>query len=447
MSPSFCSLGDWLSYVESCHPESIELGLERVKQVGESANLLNFSVPIVMVAGTNGKGSTVASLAKLLQVAGLRVGTYTSPHLIHFNERIQINGDLVSDVALINAFEKVERFRAETLLTFFEFTTLVAFDVFQQASPALDIIILEVGLGGRLDAVNVVCPTLSIITSIGLDHQAFLGETVDEIALEKAGILREGIPVVLGKTSTRALLLSKVKEYNNVVYIEGQHFDFCKTQTSWRFGDKTDIPLEVYLPQSSVSLAMAAYTILSDFHFSLPSLCQIAPCLQDLTMVGRCYPVDLNGVKVIFDVGHNPDGSRWLAKKIANLALKRKIVAVWASMADKDLSGIVEPMKAIVQRWYIGKVGIERGAKTHALKLALHSHQINNINEFETILEAFSSALAKVNENELLLVFGSFYTVSQIMHTYLTQNIFQNNGLILCEEQDQVLLNGLKCKS
>ncbi len=422
-------LEQWLAHIEQSHPLTISMGLERVKQVAERRNLHQFPFPVITVGGTNGKGSTVSSLAKLLQTAGLRVGTYSSPHLFHFKERIQINGCFLEDKQLCEAFADIEECKEQTQLTFFEFTTLAALALFQRPQFELDIVILEVGLGGRLDAVNIVSPDIAVITSIGYDHQEFLGNTLESIAYEKAGILRSKIPVILGQQAKNKTLLEQTANHGNALYIEGEHFDFDVTKSVWQFGDLTNKVPRFYLPPNSVSLAMAAYTILSDIHFSLPPLSAVVNCFEDLMMVGRFHPVNINNIPIIFDVGHNPDGSLWLAKKLQGLNQKGKIMAVWASLADKALSEIVAPLKDIVDSWFIGELTeVKRSAATDKLEEALSKQEISAVYPYPTILAAFDGAMKMVNQDDLIVVFGSFYTVSQVMERFLNIEL-QNNGL------------------
>ncbi|MGD9592333.1 MAG: folylpolyglutamate synthase/dihydrofolate synthase family protein [Candidatus Berkiella sp.] len=420
------SLTKWLVHIEGGHPEKIDLGLDRVIEVGAKAKVLHFTCPVVTVAGTNGKGSTVASLASLLLQAGLKVGTYTSPHLFDFKERVQINGKMLDDETWCQAFTKIESYKDNTSLTFFEFTTLAAFEIFQ--THELDIIILEVGLGGELDAVNVITPSLAIVTSIGLDHQDYLGQTIEEIAFQKAGIFRPNQPAVIGRLACVSTLLDKAQSLNVQMCIEGKHFDYDEKSKNWLFGDKANILIKHYLPNSSVALAMAAYTILDNNYFSLPRLQDVVKSIENKVMVGRCYPVNLNNRLVIFDVAHNPQGSSWLASKIKVLASGANIGAVWASMADKDLINIAKPLRSIVKDWYIGKVQEnQRCARVEDLEKALLMCHVKSVYSFHTINEAFEHALNAAHD--LIVVFGSFFTVSQVMHEYVVPSQIEMCGI------------------
>lgn len=435
MTTASFNFDQWLSYIQACHPHEIEMGLDRVTAVAQKANLLNLHCTVVTVAGTNGKGSTVAALAHLLQSAGLNVGTYTSPHLFDFKERIQINGCMLQEALYCKSFEKIEKCRGDTPLTFFEYTTLAALDLFLQSSIKLDVVILEVGLGGRLDAVNIIKPSLCIVTSIGLDHQAYLGDTLESIAQEKAGIFRKDSPCIIGKSAKISSLLAAGLAQKVTFYVEGEHFDYDEAHSNWRFGNKTNIKLKHYLPPNSVSLAMAAYTILDEHYFTLPSLANVVRHLESQVMIGRCYPVFLNNSQVVFDVGHNPDGSQWLASNLKKKLIKGKILAVWASMADKDLAGIVKPMKALVHEWYIGQISNnQRSAKCNVLRETLLAQQVHSIHAFDSIQEAFEQAQKNASDQDVIVVFGSFYTVSQIMQSKISHIDMNNGGLLKCPQ-------------
>jgi dihydrofolate synthase/folylpolyglutamate synthase len=407
------------------------MGLTRVEEVGKRAGVLQFSCKVVTVAGTNGKGSTVATLSHLLQAAGLRVGTYTSPHLFRINERIQINGQNVSDELLCQALQYIDNYRQHTHLTYFEYTTLAAFYIFQQAP--LDIVLLEVGLGGRLDAVNVVDTSLAIVTSIGLDHQEYLGQTHESIAAEKAGIFRSQIPVVLGHTAAISTLLSQTQALQNTVYLEKQHFDYQGGDNLWQFRELVrELPIH-YLPRTSVSLAMAAYTILGEMGFSLPSLNTVVFSLRGLMMTGRCQLLVHNQIKLIFDVGHNEAASKWLAARLKEMPIKGKIIALWASLKDKSLAAIVSPLKDMVDTWCLGDLSAAtpRAATPEMLQAALCGQQKGKTLIYSSIAQALDGALTIATKIDCVVIFGSFYTVAKALAEFSKYgNDFQGNGLL-----------------
>lgn len=436
-------LQDWLAYLEQSHPAVIQLGLERIKEVGERGNLLQFPFPVITVAGTNGKGSTVSALSTLLKQAGLNVGTYTSPHLLKFNERIQINGKCLSDEAICEAFKHIETLRLKTSLTFFEFTTLAAFFIFQQPIYALDVVILEVGLGGRLDAVNAVEANLAIITTIGYDHQEYLGDTLESIAHEKAGIFRSQIPIVLGKKAQISNLLEQALALGNPVVLEGEHFDYKNGLGSWHFNNEMIRLKPFYLPGTSVSLAMAAYTLLGGKYFSLPPLGEVVQALANLTMMGRYHQFIFdNNIKLIFDVGHNEQASQWLAYQLQETAKERKIIAVWASLSDKALSEIIRPMKEVISEWFVGELlGVKRAARAEMLFQALSWQGIENISKFSSMVGAFHGALNSAKAGDCIVIFGSFYTVSQVLEEFMVRNReFQDRVLFSATDDEKDFL-------
>lgn len=411
-------LAKWLAHIEHSRPQHIiDLGLERVIAVGHAAKVLNFSAKIITVAGTNGKGTTVTALATLLRVAGLQVGTYTSPHLLHFNERIQINGQNVEDSALCAAFSRIEEHAQGKGLTFFEYTTLAALAVFQAAMPQLDVIILEVGLGGRLDAVNVITPTMAIITSISLDHEAILGATRSDIAVQKAGILRERIPVILSKDAKVDTMLAALKQYQNPVWIEDEHFAYrdaaCRI---WHFEQQENQLPQCNLPESSVSLALAAYTVFSKCILSLPNVQELTSCLDQANMIGRFQTVNYDDRTIILDVAHNPASAALLAQKLSRQCSKKKLFAVWASLEDKDLAQIVAPLLGRVSDWFVGGLGnVSRAAAINLLAETLQAKGVTNVSAYESIWDAFIAAKHQAAAEDMILVFGSFYTVSGVL--------------------------------
>lgn len=418
------TLSEWLSHIESFHRKTIDLGLTRILEVADKTKLNQFSIPVVTVAGTNGKGSTVAILSKLLTTANLKVGSYSSPHLLSVNERIQLNGQNIPSDQLAQAFSEIDHIRGATSLTYFEFFTLAALWIFQKAK--LDVIILEVGLGGRLDAVNSVTPSLAIITALGYDHQEYLGNTLDKIASEKAGILRDNIPAIISEQAKLPSLLRKLKTHHNAAYFENQDFGI-KHHEIWQYKDVI-VPVPKHnLPENSVSLALAAYTILGKQCIDLPSLNTVVFALEDLGMVGRFQTLWLNKKRIIFDVAHNPLGSAWLDKKL-NTITADKVLAVWASLKDKDLANIISPLLDKVTRWYVGEIDNPRAASSEDLKQALKSSSVSVHN---CILDAFQEALKDANEQDTIVVFGSFYTVAEVMMSLSFAETEITHGLIL----------------
>lgn len=408
-----CSLTEWLAYASTCHRETLKLGLSRVTAVAQKAGVFPFPVPVITVAGTNGKGSTVTILTALLCEAGLRVGTYLSPHLFDFRERIQIQGQFASEEQLCEAFAYVASHRGQIPLTFFEWITLVALVLFLR--QALDVVVLEVGLGGRLDAVNVVDPSLAIITAIGLDHCDRLGGTLSAIALEKAGILRPHIPLVLSRQAQIPSLLGQAKLFRNPLYLEGEAFD-GEAGSLWSFPGEAafTVPWHV-LPRASVSLALAAYIVLGKRYLALPPVEKQVECLEGRAMLGRFFSVEIDQKTHIFDVGHNGLASQWLAHHLQQSPCRGKTHVIWASMRDKNLEDIIAPLKSHVQTWYVGDLpNIERAATRAELEGALRAQGIFSVMARNTLWEAYQVAYALAEAGDRLLIFGSFHTVAEI---------------------------------
>lgn len=413
------SLQNWLAKLEGASGQTIQLGLDRVRQVGERANVLQFDCPIVMIAGTNGKGSTLAILAKLLHAEGLRVGTYTSPHLLDFKERVQVQGQCCEESEWVRAFEKIKSHQADTALTYFEFTTLAAFSIFQNL--ALDILVLEIGLGGRLDAVNVLQPSLAILTSIGYDHQEFLGNTLEQIAAEKAGIIRDKIPVILSKQACLENVLAITKQKKNTVYREGNEFEFCEIINQFRFGESNYAVPKNALPPNSIALALAAFKVLQPDNPKMQ-------VLKNLKMVGRCQHLVVKGKRVILDVAHNAAGAQWLSEKVTFPRV------VWASLADKDLIEIVKPFINKAQAWYVGVIEHPRAASSQHMHQVLQEQGAKLISIFSTIRQAFLQALEEADATDTIVVFGSFMTVAAVLDLLnFQERVINQNGLYLEE--------------
>jgi dihydrofolate synthase/folylpolyglutamate synthase len=397
----------WLSYIESIHPASIDMGLDRVRSVGLALGVLSpWSCPIVTVAGTNGKGTTVKSLTTLINTLGYQVGAYTSPHLIDFAERIEINLSPVSDAELINAFILVEqtRVKLKQTLTYFEFTTLAAFCIFKQ--HPLDVLILEIGLGGRLDAVNILNPDISMITSIGLDHMEYLGDTLDKIALEKGGIIRSNKPVIIGAGANRPSLLAMAEEKHAEIYVRGRDFDDEQISGEGEWANQ--------LFPESVQLAVQALKLLSPTLGLMPH--QIKLLLKNIPNIplkGRFQKRILNQVEWIIDVAHNSHAANWLVEKLNQLPAVPKTHIVWCSFIDKDLGGILAPFtqkrSCDIDRnstWYIGPLNHPRSAT---------QEQLNCLNKpiFETFEQALNQAYNQAKPSDRIVVFGSFQAANE----------------------------------
>jgi dihydrofolate synthase / folylpolyglutamate synthase len=413
----------WLNYLETLHPKTIDLGLERVKQVAERLGVQQFACPVVLVAGTNGKGSTVGLLQSILAAAGYRVGTYTSPHLLEFNERIQIEGIPISDKALLEAFCYIEQQRQEISLSYFEFTTLAAFHLFKQAS--LDVLILEIGLGGRLDAVNCVAADLAIITSIDFDHMEYLGTTLEAIGAEKAGIMQAKKPCVYGEVTPIASITQRAQELVSPLYQQARDFCYEKQGATWTWQNAQQ-RLES-LPLPTIDLQNAA-TVLQAIDLLKPFFTitrdHIEQGLNEVFIPGR-FQIIQNSPQVILDVAHNPAGARCLAKRLKGENKPRKTHAVFAMLEDKDHYHTCAPLIDMIDVWHVASLPTTpRGASAAQLTSILHS--LNDQVIYHEYLDpgiAYQSALSQVDTCDRVLVFGSFYTVAAILDV-LRQPVF-----------------------
>lgn len=413
------SKAEWLSYLETCHPKFIDLGLDRIKVVAKQLDVLNFDCPIITIAGTNGKGSCVALIQTILKVAGYRVGSYTSPHLLDFNERIQIANTFVSDAALCTVFEQIEKGRRKCSLTYFEFTTLAALCLFKQAK--LDAIILEVGLGGRLDAVNCVDADISVISTIDLDHMDWLGDTRECIGQEKAGIMRPNKPCVFGDFLLPASVSRQATLCNTPLYFQGQEFKYKKQGSvwSWKSQQQTfdDLPLPRIDLQNAATV-LQVIELLSE-HFIITRT-SIEEGLKKVFIPGRFQIIEKNTTQLILDVAHNPAGAKCLAKRLANEPCTGKTHAVVGMLADKDKLNTLSALVAQIDYWYLTDLKVPRGATAQQLDQCLMSlNQSSPVFKFSSPTLAVQQACKRAQKNDRVLVFGSFHTVAFVLNDIL----------------------------
>jgi dihydrofolate synthase/folylpolyglutamate synthase len=392
---STSSLAGWLQRLESLHPTEIELGLGRVAEVGARLGCLDMGCPVITVAGTNGKGSTVATLQVFAKTAGRRVGAFTSPHLLYYNERICIDGTAVSDECITAAFESIEAARGEISLTYFEFGTLAALTIF--AAARLDLVILEVGLGGRLDAVNIVDPSVAIITSISLDHQSWLGNSRERIALEKAGILRPGIPVMVADQHPAASLLTRIDELG------------CGA----RFVEPELLALIPPGPLRGENIA-AAWQAAAALDFA-PPLEQLPALVAQLSLPGRLQSLLVDGVSVVLDVAHNEAAVGNLASSLRKRHGK-PVCAVFGALSDKDIHAMIRCCSGLFDGWYVANLPAnDRALPAAELAAILRGRGEQVRYECNSPEQAFQKALDDLEKGSTLVVFGSFYTVAAVM--------------------------------
>ena len=419
------SLNDWLIRLESLHPKTIELGLDRVSEVAQRLGI-QFGCPVITVGGTNGKGSTCAMLESILLQGGYRVGLYTSPHLLRFNERARINGELASDEALCKNFEAVEAVRGDVSLTYFEFTTLAILKYF--ADAGLDAVLLEVGLGGRLDAVNLIDPDVAIVTSVDLDHQDYLGDTREKIGFEKAGIFRPGRAAICSDPSPPQSLIDHAAAIGADLWLFGRDFNYSGDRQQWNFGGRQQRRNALAYPSLrganqllNASAALAALEVLRE---RLPLGAQeIRSGLVMVELPGR-FQVLPGRPAVIFDVAHNPHAAATLAQNLEQMGFHPYTHAVFGAMADKDIAGILAHLVDRIDHWYLTDLPLPRAASAQSLADALTKAGVHasaaagaerSIQCFATPADAYAAARSRATENDRIAVFGSFITVAGVM--------------------------------
>lgn len=424
------SLNDWLFYLEQQHPKEIELGLARVSRVAEQANLINLTQgKTVLVAGTNGKGTTIAFLEQYLLSLGHTVGVYSSPHMFTYHERVRINGKHLPDQSHVDAFSFIESKRGDTELTYFEFGTLAGFKLLQQAD--LDFVLIEVGLGGRLDATNIIDHDLAIVTSIGLDHVDWLGDDVNVIAFEKAGIFRSGKPAVVGEKQEYPSFKQQAETHNVGELLQvGKDFHWEISQDVWRYSSQSISFNNLYVPLIPTQNVATAITALSRLGVEL-SEANLNTVLNRVSLPGRMQIVNDEPMAMV-DVAHNSHAINYLlntlntSKRFEHIT---DVVLVVAMMKDKDIKTCLKLFAGKVTRWYLGDItNNDRAAKASDIAKALSEIDEHNVHVFDTVKQAWDNAQdrlledaserAKQNEtnSSLLLGVGSFYTVAEILN-------------------------------
>ncbi|MGF1784860.1 bifunctional tetrahydrofolate synthase/dihydrofolate synthase [Photobacterium swingsii] len=403
------SLTSWLTYLEQLHTSAIDLGLDRVQAVAERGNLIKPAPKVITVAGTNGKGSTCAILEAILLDAGYKVGVYSSPHLVRYNERVRINGDELADEKHSQAFAAIEEYRGDVSLSLFEFGTLAALELFK--ANQVDVAILEVGLGGRLDATNIVDHDVSVITSLAVDHVDWLGDDIEVIGFEKAGIFRSDKPAICGQPTPPASVAAHADDISAKLYQVGYQFDYQVTADKWQWKsgcfELTDLPIpSLPLPNAATAL-MALGTAELDI-----SDCNIVNGLKAASLPGRMQRIGTSPL-VIMDVAHNPHSAQYFAQQLEKIKVsegKQRVHAVVAMLHDKDIAATIAEMKTVVDAWYPASLEGPRAAKADEIIANLGG----GVEGFVSPEVAYDQALAQAAEQDVVIVFGSFYTVGQI---------------------------------
>lgn len=411
------NLETWLSYLEGLHNIPIDLTLERIAIVRDRLGLKPV-MPIVTIGGTNGKGSTTTMLATILVDAGFRVGLYTSPHLLHYNERISVDLLPVTDEALVDAFSFIENARKDISLTYFEFATLAAVQIFIQQK--VDIIILEVGLGGRLDATNIFDPDIAAVVSVDMDHQAYLGNTREKIALEKAGIFRAGRPALCADPDPPQSLIDYAREIGAKLELFGQDFGYHATENQWShyhgMQKKHALPYPALRGKMQLLNASLVLAILDHLREKLPlSLGNIKTGLLDTELPGR-FQVLPGRPTVVLDVGHNVHAAKALRQNLEGMGFYEKTYAVFGMLEDKDSRAVINLLKDRIDVWFIGPLKNVRSLAKAELESQFSQAENVTYQSYVTINEAYQEAYRQASINDRIVVFGSFYTVSEVLN-------------------------------
>lgn len=410
IAPAHRTLSQWLQYLESIHPTAIELGLTRCQQVADKLGFDFAASTVITVAGTNGKGTTCAFLEQTAIEQGKSVAVYSSPHLLNYRERVRVNGKPAADAAFCEAFTAVEQARGDISLTYFEFGTLAAMVMMYAWQP--DVVILEVGLGGRLDATNIIAPDLAVITTIDLDHQDWLGDTRDKIAVEKAGIMRPGIKAVIGERDPPASLTSEVARFQADAVWADQDFTVTEFREDWQWQLNDHTLAQLPYPGIPVQNAATALAALYQLGW-LPDREALTRIIARTALPGRRQQLQA-APRVVVDVGHNPQASanirRWLADyQYDNLYI------VAGMLKDKSVAATLAPFEGLHAQWLLAGTSGPRGLAGESLQAALPETERQSSATFTQVTEAYQAARTKCSQSDMILVFGSFLTVADVL--------------------------------
>jgi dihydrofolate synthase/folylpolyglutamate synthase len=399
-------LAAWLCYLENLHAKPIELGLERVQKVAAALDVLKPAPTVFTVAGTNGKGTTCRTLEMVLMAAGYSVGVYSSPHLVRYTERVRIQNEELDEAYHTAAFAQIEAARGETSLTYFEYSTLCALLLFKQLN--VDVVILEVGLGGRLDATNIVDADVAVVTSIALDHTDWLGPDRESIGREKAGVFRGGKPAVVGEPDMPHTIADVAAEKGAQLLRRGVDWSYSVEANGWRFkdgqGELAGLALPL-VPQPNAATALAALRA-SELEVSEAA---IREGIENATLPGR-FQIISQSPRVILDVAHNPHAAAYLADRLGQLPKQGRVLAVIGMLHDKDIAGTLACLAAQVDSWYCAPLEGPRGATAEQLVEKLGCGEI-----YGSVTQAWQAAMAAAGPDDTVLVCGSFHTVAHVM--------------------------------
>jgi dihydrofolate synthase / folylpolyglutamate synthase len=416
-APRFSNLQDWLAWQETLHPKSIDLGLERVARVGQRLACRRPAPTVISVAGTNGKGSCVALFEAILLCAGYRVGAYTSPHLFCYNERIRLDGAQVDDAELCAAFTRVDRARGDETLTYFEFGTLAALDIMTR--HRLDVAVLEVGLGGRLDAVNLVDADAALITSIGIDHTDWLGPDRESIGREKAGIVRAGRPAVCGDSDPPASVLEAAGQTGAELAVAGRDFSFSAGSHGWSWQGRgsrmENLPRPALPGAHQLANAAGVLSVLEALQPRLPvTPGAVAGGLRSVRLSGRIEHIS-GPVDQVLDVSHNAQSAQALADELQHRPVGHgRCYAVLGMMKDKDPASFVQPLSPFVDVWYATSLQVQRAGTAEAIAAAIRGPDVaRSVVCSASMQDTLAALQAVVGPGDRVLVCGSFYTVAE----------------------------------
>lgn len=407
------NLQSWLNYLETLHPKSIDMGLDRVCEVAKRLNLLPYPIPTITVGGTNGKGSCVAALSQIYHAQGYRVGAYTSPHLLAFNERIQLNQQFASDEQICHAFTQIDTARKEISLSYFEFATLAALLIFHQAR--LDVVILEVGLGGRLDAVNIVDTDCALITTIDFDHMDYLGDTLDAIAAEKAGILRADKPAVCGLAKPPQTLVQYAERLGAPLFVLGKDFDYKISAANFIWHNQLqqfEFSKPLILPANAACVLQVIDLMQAELPVTKQSMQQ---GLSQAICPGRMQVFERPRLTIL-DIAHNPQAVKTLMGYLEQHPCHGKTIAVFAMLKDKDIPRVIEISKQQINCWCVAQIAHLRAASNIEITQKLQAAGMNAdvIIEAQSPVAAYQQAISMAAPRDRIIVFGSFYLIGPI---------------------------------
>ena len=410
----------WTNYIKNIHHKEIDLGLTRIRKVADQLNISPLSCPIITITGTNGKSSCVATLENIYITSKYQTCSFSSPCLFEINEQIRINGKPVTDQQLCAAFATIDNKRNNIPLTMFEFLTLAALIIFKIKNP--DVIIMETGMGGRQDAANIIDNDIAIITNVTIDHAKWLGDTIEKIAWEKAGIMSANKPIIYGIEKPPLAILKQAQNLNSPLYCQNKDFSYQSNQNhfTWKYNKHhlEHLPLPT-LPIQNTSLCLMAIELLQEkLPIEKEAICK---GIINANLPGR-FQMATSPLLQIFDVAHNPAAATFLATNIKKMPKHNKTKAVFSVLADKDILGIIKPFATLIDEWYIAPVNNKRFTTIDQIKNALQKINAQNVYQFTDVKSAYIKSLTNSSEDDRVIIFGSFHTVLEAYQAYTNMN-------------------------